>query len=74
MVSSAGYVVIFDTISALLAGIVIIPAVFAQGLGPDSGPGLLFITMPAVIRSIPFGRCLPLYSLRRFCLREWPPC
>ena len=56
VVSSAGYVVIFDTISALLAGIVIIPAVFAQGLVPDSGPGLLFITMPAVIRSIPFGQ------------------
>ena len=42
MVSSAGYVVIFDTISALLAGIVIIPAVFAQGAGTGFRSGASF--------------------------------
>ena len=47
---------VFDTLAALLAGIVIIPAVFAYGMSPDSGPGLLFVTIPAVIRSLPFGR------------------
>ena len=56
VVSSAKYVAIFDTLAALLAGLVIIPAVFAYGMEPNSGPGLLFITIPSVIRSIPFGQ------------------
>ena len=56
IVSSAKYVAFFDTLAALLAGLVIIPAVFAYGMEPTSGPGLLFITIPAVIRSIPFGQ------------------
>ena len=56
IVSSAKYVAFFDTMAALLAGVVIIPAVFAYRMEPNSGPGLLFITIPAVIRSIPFGR------------------
>ncbi len=55
VISSARYVAFFDTVAALLAGLVIIPAVFAYGMDPDSGPGLLFITIPSVIRSIPFG-------------------
>lgn len=56
IVSSAKYVAFFDTLAAVLSGLVIIPAVFAYGMDPNSGPGLLFITIPAVIRSIPFGR------------------
>lgn len=56
IVSSAKYVAFFDTLAAFLAGVVIIPAVFAYGMEPNSGPGLLFITIPAVIRSIPFGQ------------------
>lgn len=56
VVSSAKYVAFFDTFAAILAGLVIIPAVFAYGMEPNSGPGLLFITIPSVIRSIPFGQ------------------
>ena len=56
IVSSAKYVAIFDTFAALLSGLVIIPTVFAYGMEPNSGPGLLFITIPTVIRSIPFGQ------------------
>ena len=56
VVSSAKYVAIFDTLAAVLAGLVIIPAVFAYGMEPNSGPGLLFITMPSVIKSLPFGQ------------------
>ncbi len=44
----ARYVVISDTAVALLAGFVIFPAVFAFGLEPGAGPGLTFITLPAV--------------------------
>ena len=48
-------IAIFDTLSALLAAFVIIPAVFAFGLNPSAGPSLLFITMPYVFKSMPFG-------------------
>lgn len=34
-----------DTLAALLAGLAIFPAVFAQGQAPNAGPGLLFMTM-----------------------------
>lgn len=56
IISSAGNVALFDTLAAILAGIVIIPAVFAYQMEPNSGPGLLFITIPNVIQSLPFGR------------------
>lgn len=56
IVSSAKYVAFFDTMAAILSSLVIIPAVFAYGMEPNSGPGLLFITIPAVIQSIPFGQ------------------
>lgn len=44
-----------DTGSALLAGFAIIPAVFALGLEPTSGPGLIFSTLPQVFAQIPLG-------------------
>ena len=56
ILSSAKNVAIFDTLAAILAGIVIIPAVFAYNMAPNSGPGLLFITIPTVIQNLPFGR------------------
>ncbi|MFR5602389.1 MAG: sodium-dependent transporter [Lachnospiraceae bacterium] len=45
-----------DTIAALLAGFVIIPAVFAFQMDPASGPPLIFITLPKVFAQIPAGR------------------
>jgi NSS family neurotransmitter:Na+ symporter len=39
-------VVIADTIVAMLAGLVIFPLVFANGLDPAEGPGMLFVTLP----------------------------
>ena len=48
-------ITIADTLVALMAGVVIFPAVFAYGLEPTSGPGLIFITLPAVFKSMPFG-------------------
>lgn len=44
-----------DTTAGLLAGLAIIPAVFALGFEPSSGPGLLFSTLPDVFRAIPLG-------------------
>ena len=44
-----------DVIAGLLAGFAIFPAVFALGLEPGSGPGLLFETLPKVFSQIPAG-------------------
>lgn len=44
-----------DVIAGLLAGLAIIPAVFALGLEPGSGPGLIFSTLPGVFGQIPLG-------------------
>jgi NSS family neurotransmitter:Na+ symporter len=43
---SSLYVAFADTLVALLAGLAIFPIVFANGLHPDSGPGLVFQTLP----------------------------
>ena len=56
IISSAKNTVIFDTLGAFLAGLIIIPAVFAFGLDPAAGPPLLFITIPSVFKLMPFGR------------------
>ena len=44
-----------DLCAGLLAGLAIFPAVFAFGLEPQSGPGLLFFTLPNVFGEMPFG-------------------
>lgn len=55
VVDSARNVAIFDTIAAMLAALVVIPAVFAYGLEPGAGPGLMFVTLPTVFRDMPAG-------------------
>ena len=44
-----------DLMFALIAGVAIMPAVFAFGLAPDSGPGLVFETLPYVFGQMPAG-------------------
>ena len=48
-------IVLFDTFIALLAGLVIFPAVFAMGLEPAAGPSLVFHVLPTVFSSMPLG-------------------
>lgn len=49
---------ILDTLAALMAGFIIIPAAFAFGYGPGAGPSLLFITLPSVFNNMAGGRIL----------------
>ncbi|MBW1646339.1 MAG: sodium-dependent transporter [Deltaproteobacteria bacterium] len=44
-----------DTLIALMAGLAIFPAVFAQGFQPNAGPGLVFQVLPTVFNQIPLG-------------------
>ncbi len=53
--TTATRVVLSDLAISMLAGIAIFPAVFAFGFEPAAGPSLLFITIPAVFASMPFG-------------------
>ena len=41
--------------TAILAGLMIMPAVFALGQNPNAGPGLVFVTIPLVFSQIPMG-------------------
>lgn len=54
--STVRSVVLVDTLIAFLAGLVIFPAAFAFGVEPNSGPGLTFITLPAVFAKMPMGK------------------
>ena len=47
---------LLDTAAALLAGFAIIPAVFAFGIAPNSGPPLMFVTLPQVFQNMPMGQ------------------
>lgn len=44
-----------NTLVAILAGLIIFPACFAYGITPDSGPSLVFVTLPVVFGQMPFG-------------------
>ena len=52
---SAAMIVGADTLAALLAGFAIFPIVFAAGLEPSSGPGLLFQALPFAFGQMPGG-------------------
>ena len=47
-----------DTAVALLAGLAIFPIVFASGLSPGEGPGLIFVTLPIAFGSMPGGQVI----------------
>jgi len=55
VVTAAGQIVLLDTLIALMAGVAIFTAVFASGLNPAVGPGLIFHTLPAVFAMMSGG-------------------
>jgi len=48
LLQSASQIALVDTLIAILAGLMIFPAAFSVGVSPDSGPSLIFITLPNV--------------------------
>ncbi len=56
IVSGAKNTALFDTLAALVAALVMIPACFAYNLDPAAGPGLLFVTLPKILQNMPLGR------------------
>ena len=49
---------IFDTLAAMIAAFVVIPASYAFGYPAGAGPSLMFMTIPAVFKQMPFGHVL----------------
>ena len=50
LLRSASQIAILDTLIAILSGLIIFPAAFSVGISPDSGPSLIFITLPNVFQ------------------------
>lgn len=56
LLGSTLWIVIADTFFAILAGLMLFPAIFSFGLAPDSGPSLIFVTMASVFNKLEYGR------------------
>ncbi len=54
-------VALADTAVALLAGLAIFPLVFANGLEPGAGPGLIFVTLPIAFGQMPLGQVVGVF-------------
>lgn len=63
--ATAIQVIVLNTLVAVLAGIMVFPAVFSFGIEPTAGPELVFITLPNIFEQLPFGS---LWSLVFFVL------
>ncbi|AJC87839.1 sodium-dependent transporter [Campylobacter insulaenigrae] len=55
LIKTSIYTGVLNTLIAVLAGFMIFPALFSAGLTPDSGPSLVFKTLPVAFSHIPFG-------------------
>ena len=80
VVGVAQHTALFDTIAAVVAALVMIPACFSYGLDVGAGPSLLFVTLPTILQDIPFGQlfAIILYVAMIFagvsckiCSRQW---
>ena len=58
---SVGWVAVLAILSSLLGGLMVMPAVFAFGLDPAAGPGLTFVTMPAIFSKMPMGQLFAVF-------------
>jgi NSS family neurotransmitter:Na+ symporter len=65
IVSAGLWIGFLAMLASILAGLIILPAVFAFGVDPGAGPGLTFITMPALFAQMAGGQVL---AVLFFCL------
>lgn len=64
-------VVVMDTLVALLAGLAIFPLVFAHGLNPASGPGLIFETLPLAFGTMSGGTLIGTLFFLLLLIAAW---
>lgn len=58
IVHSSVYIALLDTMIALLAGLMIFPALFAFGQQPNEGPTLIFMVLPEIFKQLPLGNLI----------------
>ena len=64
VVSTSFTVASLDTLIAVLAGLAIFPIIFAFNLEPNSGPGLVFVSMLSAFNQMQFGQFIgPLFFI-----------
>lgn len=56
LMGEAVNVAVLDTFVAITSGLIIFPACFTYGVNPDSGPNLIFVTLPNIFNNLPLGR------------------
>ena len=69
---SAVQIVIADTLVALIAGLVVFPMVFANGLDPSAGTGLIFQTLPVAFSQMPYGSVVAVLLAGYYRQYFWP--
>lgn len=62
---------VLDTLVALTAGLALFPIVFAAGLEPGGGPGLMFVTLPIAFGNIVFGQVMGLIFFVLVAVAAW---
>ncbi|MBS7690497.1 sodium-dependent transporter [Pseudomonas lalucatii] len=62
---------LLDTLVALTAGLALFPIVFAAGLEPGAGPGLMFVTLPIAFGNIAFGQLMGLVFFVLVAVAAW---
>jgi len=55
IMTSGLFVALFDTLIAIMAGLIIFPALFAMGQSPSAGPKLVFVVLPELFARMPGG-------------------
>ena len=66
-----GFTAMADTVVALLAGFAIFPLVFAYGLAPQEGPGLVFVTLTVVFGEMPAGNVVGTLFFLLLTIATW---
>ncbi len=64
-------IAIIDTLVALMAGLAIFPIVFAHGLEPGAGPGLVFVTLPIAFGKMPAGQIIGALFFAMLVVAAW---
>jgi len=64
-------VALLDTFVSLLAGLALFPIVFAAGLNPSEGPGLMFVTLPYAFGNVAFGTVMGVVFFILVAVAAW---
>jgi NSS family neurotransmitter:Na+ symporter len=64
-------VALLDTFVSLLAGMALFPIVFAAGLNPSEGPGLMFVTLPYAFGNVAFGTVMGVVFFILVAVAAW---